>query len=957
MSKMTLREFLAAVLPSKGPYITVTTGRNNQLNRHNHQDEIELVAAQLEAYALEFKPAYFAVGSFKDKKRTGKTALLKRALYCDIDCAGTSPQYDSKPEAMGAIKSFIKSAKMPPSLIVDSGNGYHLYWLLERDVAIDVWSTYAKALDAHFPLHGLKVDSKITVDTARVLRAPETVNFKDPQHPKRCEVIYRSGRIYQLAELNNLLPMTDPSSNGPVIQQTADLSAFSDDIDDLGGGLESKPKLAAEMVTRCPAFIDAVATGGEKHPGALWHKLVHTLAFCDDGEDYLHVISNQHPEYDPQETERRFAYALQQRSNESMGPTTCAKIGDVASSYCANCIYREQVKSPISLALKRTEITPDRAIQLPPGYFQNNDGIYRTPMDEDDATPMLVCPYRLHNVMVCNDLTGGLLVHFESEMSDIRRPVRVLVKHLVGDGGREVGAALSEGHMVLHQGQMREFKRLMVSWTQQMQRAKQVRRAAKTYGWVTDGTRSGFSAGPKVFWEDGSVETAVRTDVQLADQYEPRGDFAIWQRIANQVVTGGRVEPQIVVATAFAAPLLKFAGIPGAVMSFISTASGTGKTTALRTAQSVWGCPARGVNALNDTPLSVARKLGVLNNLPAYWDELRIREEVRHFIGMIFQVAQGKERSRLNADSTVKDMGTWNTLITVASNEALLDHVDAVIKGSNAGRARILEMTMPPFKTGAGLSAAMQQFRLLDENYGTAGEIYAKWLSLHAKEVKDGLTTIMNTLDKKMAFTGDERFWLASMSTIILGAKLAAKLGILQFDVPAIAQRLLDAVEAMREGDDDHLRAPVSDPEAPKQRLPQKTLTERVGELLEAYRAEGAQNAALVRGMAPAALHTTDPIVLLQAPMRAPLWYQLDPAYGMLRLNRVHFREWLYKRGEPVREILKHVRNLPGAQDVRGTVFASALEKQRMRVLDVDLRAAGWFDGHEDEKHENGDLA
>jgi uncharacterized protein (DUF927 family) len=158
------------------------------------------------------------------------------------------------------------------------------------------------------------------------------------------------------------------------------------------------------------------------------------------------------------------------------------------------------------------------------------------------------------------------------------------------------------------------------------------------------------------------------------------------------------------ILSAFAAPLISFTGVNGCVLALVSDKSGTGKSTALRTAQAVWGDPRRGVNALDDTPLSVANRMGRLNNLPAFWDELRMKDQVEKFVLLMFQVSQGKERARLRSNITTQHVGTWNTLITVASNESITDHVRHLVHGTDAGLLRVFEVTVPLLLTTTSVS-------------------------------------------------------------------------------------------------------------------------------------------------------------------------------------------------------------------------------------------------------------
>lgn len=142
----------------------------------------------------------------------------------------TSVWADLDPKGIGRDELLEWLIDMPfkPSMLVDTGNGYHAYWLLREPLA----RVPAKALVQGFQqwLQGQAhwhIDS--TFDLARVLRIPGTWNYKDPRNPKPVEIV----SLY-----DNL--RYDPSEF-PVIEQ-ADLPVVTRVLPDVipeGGKLDS----------------------------------------------------------------------------------------------------------------------------------------------------------------------------------------------------------------------------------------------------------------------------------------------------------------------------------------------------------------------------------------------------------------------------------------------------------------------------------------------------------------------------------------------------------------------------------------------------------------------------------------------------------------------------------------------------------------------------------------------
>ena len=74
-----------------------------------------------------------------------------------------------------------------PHIVVKSGNGYHLYWLIEP-IKITSKEEVEKVEGI---MRGIseKIKADNTSDITRILRIPETYNNKDPNNPKKVEIV------------------------------------------------------------------------------------------------------------------------------------------------------------------------------------------------------------------------------------------------------------------------------------------------------------------------------------------------------------------------------------------------------------------------------------------------------------------------------------------------------------------------------------------------------------------------------------------------------------------------------------------------------------------------------------------------------------------------------------------------------------------------------------------------
>lgn len=101
------------------------------------------------------------------------------------------------------VARLFSEERIEPTCIVDSGNGVHAYWSVSD-------------LD---PMSFLRLQRRLarffTADPAvsklfQLMRAPGTINWKNPDEPKLCEVIHRSEKEYTAEELDRALPKIRP---------------------------------------------------------------------------------------------------------------------------------------------------------------------------------------------------------------------------------------------------------------------------------------------------------------------------------------------------------------------------------------------------------------------------------------------------------------------------------------------------------------------------------------------------------------------------------------------------------------------------------------------------------------------------------------------------------------------------------------------------------------------------
>lgn len=161
----------------------------------------------------------------RDTRATLKTVAALNCLFAEFDAKDFG---DDKV----ATLAYIHALAVPPSVIIDSGGGYHCYWLLDRPSLLtgEAERERARALQARWVAYvGGDTGAK---DLARVLRVPGTFNTKyDPPRPVslvRCEL----STVYDLGELAACVPPEPPPA--PRVAPTVARSGPSDRRDAYG---------------------------------------------------------------------------------------------------------------------------------------------------------------------------------------------------------------------------------------------------------------------------------------------------------------------------------------------------------------------------------------------------------------------------------------------------------------------------------------------------------------------------------------------------------------------------------------------------------------------------------------------------------------------------------------------------------------------------------------------------
>jgi hypothetical protein len=130
---------------------------------------------------------YFGVCPRRDRQGNADHTTYAPGFWADLDAKRFDPtdQQHGKEEALKRLRQAFP-AELQPSILIDTGHGYHCYWL-----PVEPWtfSENGDRLKFEAVLRALAeyLDSDTDVaDAARVMRLPGTINVKDPDNPLPC---------------------------------------------------------------------------------------------------------------------------------------------------------------------------------------------------------------------------------------------------------------------------------------------------------------------------------------------------------------------------------------------------------------------------------------------------------------------------------------------------------------------------------------------------------------------------------------------------------------------------------------------------------------------------------------------------------------------------------------------------------------------------------------------------
>jgi len=127
---MNTKEFLQRVLAKSGHYCLLALKSSEDRRVQKFYDSIDELIAEANNFDSSGYDTYFALSTFKDSS-SRKVSNIDRiqSFFLDLDC-GPTKEFANQREALDELREFYRGANLPKPLVITSGRGIHVYWLL-----------------------------------------------------------------------------------------------------------------------------------------------------------------------------------------------------------------------------------------------------------------------------------------------------------------------------------------------------------------------------------------------------------------------------------------------------------------------------------------------------------------------------------------------------------------------------------------------------------------------------------------------------------------------------------------------------------------------------------------------------------------------------------------------------------------------------------------------------------
>ena len=746
-----LKQFYEKALPTQGVYCISGIDKNGKVS-NRFAETLDDVFDKIDRIKSN-QNTFVALGSFDGYSRKAVDCLFVRSFFIDLD-VGPTKDYATKEDAHAGIESLLIQTGLPEPVRIDSGGGIHAYWLMDEDIPCDEWKTYAEKFKA-LCMSYIKIDPVVTADAARIMRAPDTLNFKtDP--PRPTSVISEEIHVYSWQEFREFLGgPTAEQVDEPVVDILAEIPKGLDDdtkamlkLDNFSKTFEVLAQKSIDDEGGC-AQIKYMLENTTTLEEPMWFAGLSIAKFCEDGATAIHEISNEHPDYNYDKTE--------EKASRFPAPRTCSWFIDNYPERCEGCQHRGKIVSPIVLGREfkpaakvdkeesvwqtpSTKTVPEFPEFLMPFVQGVNGGIYFVPAPKVDKKgikhqddPILILPHDLYPVQRMFSPHDGecLLMRLVLPKDDMREFL-VPMKHVYA---KETFKSLMASNGVFPSSNNTEhLMNYVVKWGQYMQINAKADQMRMQMGWTAERSEAeewekrSFVIGKKEITHTGETINAPSSPFVrgIAKHIVPHGTYARWRESLDYLNTPEFELHAFASMSGLGSPLMSYTSTSGVAVSLFGK-SGNAKTGAMYAGLSMFGNP-KNLSVVQATDNGLTGRYLALHNLMFGLDE--IGDKKPEDLGrLIHNVSHGKAKIKMqasvNAEREYEMSASMIAMFT--TNHTIYGKLENIKANPDGEAARLIEFHVhkPSLLEKEG-RLGKYIFDAFNYNYGHAGPMFIK---------------------------------------------------------------------------------------------------------------------------------------------------------------------------------------------------------------------------------------
>jgi hypothetical protein len=840
---MNTLEFLKTILPEFGIHYLALFKEGYKYPAHKVYTDLETMAEAVDAMSRSKQVSvYHACASYqkavieleepdikgnpKRKYRIPENWDKAKAFWVDVDCGqekfDKKQGYLTKKDACVAMAKFAKDVGIPRPMLVDSGYGVHAYWPLTHEIGHELWRKVATVLKATLAHEKVIADPTRTADFSSILRPINSTNRKngDAKTVKllaTCEAIDPKEfavTLFAYAKENGVKPVKETPKKQ---YQPTDLNS------DLTAHLTQYPEVPVDanvMADKCLQAGKMRDTMGDVDYET-WRGVIGLLTHCVDGRELAQSWSSKREETGHGQVDWDIRY-----DTWTAGPTTCEFFSKCNPDGCNGCAFKDKIKTPLVLGRVMPEpeettaetvteegVTEQATIPALPRGYQWDAGLLSRLIPDKEGV-MQIFPFCENLFYPTTRIRGedgtfryGIRLHlpdkrirdFEISGESVASPtdlLRAMARYeLTKSNHKNAGE-----HMAAY----------LLDQLQSLKRSITETNTMTAFGWKDD--HKSFLIGETLFAQDGTERKVLvgGNAKERANAFKNgRGSLEGYAEAMNFMYNRPEaVHWQYTVCAGWGSLVSHHCEdlYKGLILALQGGKSGRGKTTACHAALAAFGNPEK--MTLNSkegfTTNALWATLGVYNNIPVLADELT-NMEAGVFSDVAYGVSNGQEKVRLTSKGggvVFAKSSEWRLNVYVTGNRDFYGLLAANQANSQAEAVRLIQLNVdrynplmlvdraayPDTEEGedawrsASAMVAAENIKKMTANSGHAGAAMVKYILANEAEVFRDMQTMLGKFTEVLS-NPKFRFYRAHSACTIVIAKIAKKLGIVEFDI------------------------------------------------------------------------------------------------------------------------------------------------------------------------------